>query len=231
MQILVIAATKGEIAPTAEFIEESGNHLGRLKLVHLATGIGLMSATYSLMSQIGDSRPDCIIQAGIAGSFRGADQGKLMAVEKDFPADMGVYERGHFNSLFDMQLAGLNEFPYSRGFLSNPYDQLLALTKLERVTAISVNEISTDQERIDWYKAQFSAVLESMEGAALHYVCLCKKIPFLQIRAISNQVGERDKAKWDMNESLARLNDKLISMIIELSKFDKTYLDEIFLRI
>jgi futalosine hydrolase len=31
-----------------------------------------------------------------------------------------------------------------------------------------------------------------MEGAALHFVCLQEDISFIQLRAISNFVGERD---------------------------------------
>jgi futalosine hydrolase len=231
MQILVIAATQREIEPTIEFIKDKDHCLGDLELVYFVTGIGLLSATYSLMSRIAEFRPDCIIQGGIAGSFVESDYGKLLVVENDAPADIGVYEGGHFHSLFEMQLTDPNVFPYSGGFLSNPHEQLLTFTSLERVNAISVSEITTDRERIDWYKKQFGAVIESMEGAVLHYVCLCKKIPFLQIRSISNQVGQRDKTKWNIKESIDSLNKKLISLITELSKFDKTYLDEIFFRI
>ena len=39
-------------------------------------------------------------------------------------------------------------------------------------------------------------------GAALHYVCREMNIPFLQIRAASNYIGERDKEKWQMKEAI-----------------------------
>ena len=52
-----------------------------------------------------------------------------------------------------------------------------------------------------------------MEGAALHYVCLMEKIPFLQIRSISNYVGERNKRNWNMKEAIANLNKKLIEFV------------------
>jgi futalosine hydrolase len=48
-----------------------------------------------------------------------------------------------------------------------------------------------------------------MEGAALHYTCLMENIPFIQLRAVSNFVGERDKNKWKMKEAIAVLNEKL----------------------
>lgn len=55
-----------------------------------------------------------------------------------------------------------------------------------------------------------------MEGAALHYTCLLENIPFMQVRAISNYVGERDKSKWKMKEAIRNLNDSIIKIIEEL---------------
>ena len=54
-----------------------------------------------------------------------------------------------------------------------------------------------------------------MEGAALHYVCLSEKIPFLQLRSVSNYVGERDKNKWAVREAIANLNIELQKILIK----------------
>ena len=62
-----------------------------------------------------------------------------------------------------------------------------------------------------------------MEGAAFHYVCLQQKIPFIQLRAISNYVGERNKTKWKMKEAIINLNEKLIFLLTELSNYNETY--------
>jgi len=52
-----------------------------------------------------------------------------------------------------------------------------------------------------------------MEGAALHYVCLMEKIPFVQIRGISNYIAERNKKNWNMKESISNLNNELIRLL------------------
>ena len=52
-----------------------------------------------------------------------------------------------------------------------------------------------------------------MEGAALHYVCLQEKVPFIQLRAISNYVGERDKSKWKMQEAITNLHNELLKLL------------------
>jgi futalosine hydrolase len=56
-----------------------------------------------------------------------------------------------------------------------------------------------------------------MEGAALHMVCLENKIPFLQIRGISNWIGERDKSKWKIAEASEAVADVVRRLIIHLN--------------
>ena len=71
---------------------------------------------------------------------------------------------------------------------------------------------------LQWAGLQFNADIETMEGAALHYVCLQEDIPFIQIRTISNFVGERDKTKWKLKDAIENLNielDKLYNKITD----------------
>ncbi|MBR1538541.1 MAG: hypothetical protein IJ636_03445 [Bacteroidales bacterium] len=53
------------------------------------------------------------------------------------------------------------------------------------------------------------ADIESMEGAAVFEVCLRRGIPFAEIRSISNAVGERDHANWDIPAALSALESAL----------------------
>ena len=62
------------------------------------------------------------------------------------------------------------------------------------------------------------AEIESMEWAALHYVGLMEKIPFLQIRSLSNFAGERDKGKWKIKEAIASLNLELENILLKLMR-------------
>lgn len=49
--------------------------------------------------------------------------------------------------------------------------------------------------------------LENMEGFALALGCMRAELPFLEIRSVSNPVGSRDKAKWDLPGALAGLGN------------------------
>ena len=57
-----------------------------------------------------------------------------------------------------------------------------------------------------------------MEGAAFQYVARQANIPFLQIRAVSNYIGERNKYNWKIKESIANLNQVIIKYVEKLYK-------------
>ena len=81
------------------------------------------------------------------------------------------------------------------------------------VKGITVNKVSDSILQRDQIISNFSPDIESMEGAAFHYVCLQEKVPFLQLRSISNYVGERDKLKWKMKDAIGNLNEALVKII------------------
>ena len=178
MQILLAAATKFEIQPAIDFLLESRTP----SLSTLITGIGTLPTTWSLMRQIDRNRPDLIIQAGIAGCFSKDRHGDVFAIRDETLADLGVWEDRQFKTPFDLGLADPNQPPFTSGRLINPYQTLLTLTGLEPVSAITVNEISTNPDRINQYRENTSAAIESMEGGSLHYIGLQEGIAFLQLR-------------------------------------------------
>jgi futalosine hydrolase len=221
MNILLISATSLEILPTLDFIKsQHGTDTDRV-LSSLITGIGTVAATYHLCGAINKERPDLVIQAGIAGSFITTNNHGVAAVKEDIFADTGVWEDGGFKTIFNLNLANPNDFPFTNGLLPNPNEKLLRLSGLPLVRGITVNEITTAADRIHWYQQNLSPVVESMEGAAFHYVCLQQQIPFLQIRSVSNQIGERDKTKWNLAGSIRALNEKLFYVIQNIRNEDK----------
>jgi futalosine hydrolase len=175
------------------------------------------------MNDLLDQEPDCLIQAGIAGSFTAGQEGKVFVVKEDGFGDWGSVENQEFKTVFDLKLLNADEAPFVKGRLQNPNDVLLSLSSIDLVNAISVNEITTDATRIKWIEQKHPALVESMEGAAFHYVGLLKKIPFIQFRSVSNFIGERNKAKWKMNDAIQNLKQSLISFFEKLTRQDETY--------
>lgn len=209
MQLLLCASTEFEVKPTIDFLQQENV----LNVDVLITGVGMMATTYSLTRAILNKRPDFIFQAGVAGCLdKTLALTKIVLIEKENMGDLGVEENGTFKTLFDLNLVDQNSFPWSGGKLANNIEAL-KLAGLAVVDGVTVNEISTDPERIAYYKNELGAAVESMEGAALHYIALQEKIPFLQLRSLSNFAGERDKNKWVMDIAVGNLNMELIRIL------------------
>ena len=210
MNVLVIAATDRELTGLKEisFTRPS-------LMVHTAvTGVGLLPSTYAITQLIARLKPDLIIQIGIAGSFNPTlELGTAVTVRQEMLADMGVYETDGYHDIFELGLAEKNMPPLEQGAIVNHHDYLIESASLPAVSAVSVNEISTSAEKINVFAEKYKADIESMEGAALHYVCAMQQIPFIQIRGISNLVGERDKTKWKIPESMLAATNACINLI------------------
>ena len=76
----------------------------------------------------------------------------------------------------------------------------------------------TLQELDDRWRGE-PADIESMEGAAFFEGCLRLGIPFAEIRAVSNAVGERDHARWDIPLALRNLEAALRTLKDNLFSF------------
>ena len=208
MQILLIAATEQEVQP---FIATNPS------IDILISGAGVPSTMYHLQKRMHQIDYDLIIQAGIAGTYSGnIKPGQTVLVKQDSFADLGMEEKENFTPLFESGLADKNEFPFINGWLVNPHE-IFNRSSLPAVHAITVNKVSDSELQKKQFVKQFNADIESMEGAALHFVCLQENVAFIQVRSISNYVGERDKTKWMMKEAIDSLNTELSKLINQLT--------------
>ncbi len=207
MRILIVTATALEIAPFSAL---------NFDVEILVTGVGAPACMYALTKKLQTNTYDFVIQAGIAGTFKNNfGLGNTFIVSHDLFADLGILENDIFYTLFDTGFADANILPYKSGWLEN--DGLINVG-LPIAKSITVNTVSDNFDIAEMYKRKFDADIESMEGAAFHFVCLQEKIPFLQLRSISNFVGERSKTNWKIKEAIDSLNEnlkKIVGVLLE----------------
>ena len=214
MYILLVAATKREIQPALNFLQKHDFRFAGNDIDVLITGVGGISTTYLLMDEIKDHRPDYLLQAGIAGSFsENAPPGSLIFINEEVLGDMGVEEKEEWIDFFDLGLHEANNGPFKGKSLVNPYCKDWSNQGIPFGRGVTINEITTRPLRIQQLKQKYAPVIESMEGAAFHYTGIMESIPFMQVRAISNYIGERDKTKWEMHEAIDTLNIQLVEFL------------------
>jgi len=209
MSILIAAATKMEIQT---FLDLNPN------AEYLITGVGAAATVFQLMNRIENNKYDFIIQVGLAGIYTNElILGESVIVERDCFADLAVWENKKIINVNDLGFTNPNDFPFENGWLVN-HKVSFNSTQAKKVKAVTVNLLTDDLSYVEAMRMKYNAAVESMEGAALHYVCIQKNIPFLQIRGISNQVGERDKSKWQFKEAIQSSNQLLNDIYSSLKK-------------
>jgi len=205
MSILIIAATANEIA---------SNISSNPDVEIFITGVGCPIAIYGISKKLFQKKYEMVIQVGIGGTFSDSiTLGDAVVIEKDCFADLGVWAQQQFSNVFDMQLAEKNSSPFEDGWLLNKHIHNIPLAFNIQI-AITVNTINDDVVYLQQLQDKYNAAVETMEGAALHYACILEGVPFIQIRGISNKVGERDKTKWKIPAAIQSSNE-LVEKILK----------------
>jgi futalosine hydrolase len=220
MHLLLASATTFEIRETVQWLDDKPLQHNASKPDLLISGIGQLQTAYALQKKISIGRPGLVIQAGFGGNPNPEDTGKVYAIRSERIADLGAIDQKGFRDIFELGLEKPDQFPFQKGRLNNPYQNLLAWTGLPVLDGVTVNEIKSAD--FTGFQRNVHPVVESMEGAALHYVCLMEKIPFLQIRSVSNVLGDRNKSRWKLEEAGHNLHKTLVSLIQKLEKANET---------
>ncbi len=225
MKILFVGATCFELYQFFENlveVEGEGKNIFHYKWYNLEIdllipGIGMTFTAYHLTRALYTTHYDLVINAGIAGSFRDElSIGTVVNVKSEQICDLGIEEGNSVLSLFDAGFMERDQFPFENGRMLNPnhYKEL----ELASVDGLTGNISHGAPESIARISSGFDPDVESMEGAAVFYVCLHEKVPFLEIRAISNFVESRDTTKWDIPLAIENLTDELYRFLRKFAK-------------
>ena len=213
MKLLVVAATEGEIGIFREFLEKHPDGL-KNRVSMLITGVGSISTTFALTNALKTGKYDFVLQAGVGGSFdTSIELGELVFVTSERYGDLGAEDHDNYLDIFDMGLISADEPPHTAGKLLTPVSPLHEKIALRHVTGLTINQVSGSERTIAHREDRYRCQVESMEGAAFHYVCLQLGVPFAQVRAISNYVIPRDKSQWQMKDAIINLNKWLMEFV------------------
>ncbi|MBN1820901.1 MAG: futalosine hydrolase [Prolixibacteraceae bacterium] len=220
MKLLIVSATWMEVrllADELKFMEEYGNNLKKYKYKDveidiLITGIGTTFTTFHLTNTLLTGKYELVVNMGIAGSFsKDLQIGQVVNVVSEEFADLGIEEKDRFLTLFDSGFISSDEFPFENGLLKNSFSGLN--DSLMAVRGITTNKSNGRESSINELFSRFNAHIESMEGAAVFYVCKWLGVPFLEIRAISNYIEPRDSSKWNIPAALENLSAETLKVI------------------
>jgi futalosine hydrolase len=209
MRLLIVAATEMEIKPFLNHFAGDADTFG-----YLITGVGLVATAYALARHLQLNKYDFVLQVGVAGCYgRKLNLGDVVFVNSDQFGDLGAEDHADFLDIFELGLADRDKAPFAAGRLVASMDGTSLQIDLPGVKGLSVNTVSGNERTIALRTKKYGCEIESMEGAAFHYVCRQEGVPFAQVRAISNYVTPRDKSLWKMKEAIVNLNEWAILFV------------------
>jgi len=216
MELLCVFATEAEAGTLKNSGLMSPSEASTRRVNVIVTGVGAVSTAWHLKNFLcSGNKPDLIINAGIAGSFRESlAPGAVVMPVSDTFADLGMEEADGFRHLSTTPFLDAGTFPFSEGRLicNNRFTDKLS-GKFKMVTAVTVNTVTGTEESAERLRKLFNPDIETMEGAALFYVCAMEKIPCVSLRAVSNFAGPRQKGCWDTDKALRNLATGLTQLL------------------
>ncbi|MBP1668274.1 MAG: purine phosphorylase [Bacteroidetes bacterium] len=227
MKILIVSASSTEIKEIRDkltFINKLTPNLstykfGKLRVDLLITGYGSVFTSFYLTRTLNTNSYDLAINAGVAGSFDYfLEQGFVVNVIRDQFADLGFEDKNGFYTLGEKEMLNQDSFPFTGEVMHSLGNfEIEEVDSLIPVKAITVNTIHGTQEKIKRLKDKYKAEIETMDGAAFFYVCLMEKVPFLQIRSVSNFVEIPRVENWYLPLALKNLTKSTMDILGELS--------------
>mgnify|MGYP001361063466 CR=1 FL=1 len=166
-------------------------------------GVGKTAAAMQLTSLLRSAPATrAVLLFGVAGAFpdrhRGTPapvrRGGLCLVGSDRFGDEGVETPTGFEDLNALRLGDCGPFP-ANPRMTQQAAALLTAPVVRGVTVSSCSGTETTSQRL-WRRCH--ADVETMEGAAVAYVCRQFELPLLHVRAISNWTGDRARGDWNL---------------------------------
>lgn len=178
------------------------------EVVAVAGGVGPSAAAAVTATALAMGHYDVCINIGVAGTFRdgGLDVTGIAVASELVAADLGAWAPDGFIDLGAMGLDGSGGVKPPAPWVSFVADRLSALpVAVGKVLTLSA--MTGTDARADELFEKHGAVAEAMEGTGMAEAAMHHSTPVMEIRTMSNLVGDRDREVWELQPALARISE------------------------
>lgn len=145
-----------------------------------------------------------VVSTGIAGGFAPhAPVGSLVVADEITAADLGAQTPDGFLPVTELGFGTVTHHPPEA-----LVREIAAATGARPGAVLTVSTVTGTAVRAAQLRERHpSALAEAMEGFGVAEAAVVHGVPVLEIRAVSNPVGPRDRAAWRIGEALAALTE------------------------
>lgn len=168
----------------------------------IAAGVGPAAAAAATATALAGTPYDLVVSAGIAGGFQPeAPVGSLVIADEITAADLGAETPDGFVPVTELGFGTVTHRPPSA-----LVRDLATATGARTGAVLTVSTVTGTAARATELRARHPrALAEAMEGFGVAEAAATHGIPVLELRAVSNPVGPRDRTAWRIGDALAAL--------------------------
>ncbi|MGA5322533.1 futalosine hydrolase [Streptomyces seoulensis] len=173
----------------------------------LAAGVGpalaaASTATALTAAALAGTPYGLVVSAGIGGGFQPeAPVGSLVVADAITAADLGAETPDGFLPVTDLGFGTVTHLPPN-----SLVREVVAATGARPGTVLTVSTVTGTATRAAALRERHpGALAEGMEGFGVAEAAAAHGVPVLEIRAVSNPVGPRDRDAWRIGDALAAL--------------------------
>lgn len=200
----------------------SKGYLHGKSIVFSHCGVGKVNAAHLTTVVLERNDIDYLVLFGVGGAYSDAAVGDVVVAKSENYAEEGViigegWKPMDFTgfALLKKETEYFNTFPMDRKLMQ------LAIKASKDVSLhavcgnfITVSQCSGTSVSGEIMQKRFNGLCENMEGAAVAHICAIYGIPMVEIRGISNMIGDRDLKKWNVPLAASNCN-KAVSEIVK----------------
>ncbi|GAA4043929.1 futalosine hydrolase [Streptomyces shaanxiensis] len=182
---------------------------GRPVVDLLAAGVGPARAAATTASALCAAALDgapygLVVSAGIAGGFAPhAPVGSLVVADEITAADLGAETPDGFLPVTELGFGAVTHRPPEA-----LVREVATATGARPGAVLTVSTVTGTAVRAARLRERHpTALAEAMEGFGVAEAAAVHRTPVLELRAISNPVGPRDRAAWRIGDALAALTE------------------------
>jgi futalosine hydrolase len=199
MRVLVATAVPVERDAVARAFEGSSAAVDVI-----AVGVGPALAAAATATALVRTPYTLVVSAGIAGGFAPhAPVGSLVVADEITAADLGAETPDGFLPVTELGFGSVTH---------RPPDALVrdavAATGARAGAVLTVSTVTGSAERAAALRERHpTALAEAMEGFGVAEAAALHGVAVLEVRAVSNPVGPRDRAAWRIGDALNALTE------------------------
>ena len=197
MTLLVVTAVAAEAEAVLRGLEADS----RIVVAPVGVGMAAAAAGTARLLTLADGRYSGVVNFGIGGGI-GVPLGGTVLAARSIAADLGADSPEGFITLDELG------FGTAIGTVDQKLLTLLraALPGAPVGDVLTVNTVTGTAEQTVLLTQRYpDAVAEGMEGFGVACAASQADVPFAELRTVSNMVGPRDRAAWEIGGALDSL--------------------------